>query len=90
MKPVSLGKSSAGVPPGDPKWKVKAIEESRRNYQPGRYDKWFEPKFSDLERGSRLTAERLTKMVTGEGLTLEEMEIFGEMLFYQEKASYQG
>ncbi len=28
VKLVSLGKSSAGVPPGDPNWKVKAIEES--------------------------------------------------------------
>ncbi len=86
MKLMNLGKSNAGVPPGDPNWKVKAIKESQQNYQPGKYNKWFEPKFSDLKRGSCLIAERLAKMVIRKGFTLEERKIFGKMLFYQKKA----
>lgn len=86
VRPISLGKSSAGVPPGNPDWKDELVKESRKNYEPGKYDKWFEPKFSGLERGSRLTPDRLSKLVVGDGLTSEELEIFHEMLFYREKA----
>ena len=86
MKFVSLRKSSVEVPLRDLNWKIKAIKESWRNYQFGRYNKWFEPKFSNLEKGSRLIAKQLAKIIIRKSLTLEEREIFKEMLFYQKKA----
>ena len=85
VKPISLGKSSAGVPPGDPSWRERAVEASRKRYVEGKYDSWFEPKFSDLERGERLTPERVKKLKVGDALTPEEKEAFVEILFAREK-----
>jgi len=46
---------------------------------------WLIPKFSDIERGSRLTPERIEKLKIGKGITKEEREVLMEVLFSREK-----
>jgi len=46
---------------------------------------WLIPKFSDIERGSRLTPERIEKLKIGKGITKEEREVLIEVLFSREK-----
>jgi hypothetical protein len=82
VRPVDCGKSD-GDKPGGVNW----VEISKRTDEPtGKYSKWLIPKFSDIERGSRLTEERISKLKVGTGLTKEERELFVEMLYNREKA----
>jgi len=46
---------------------------------------WLIPKFSDIERGSRLTPERIEKLKIGKGIMKEEREFLMEVLFSKEK-----
>src|SRR5580700_9403776 len=86
VKPVDCGKSDGDNPGGMSNW----VEISKRsdvyNEPTGKYSKWLIPKFSDIERGSRLTEERISKLKVGTGLTKEERELFVEMLYNREKA----
>jgi len=43
------------------------------------------PKFSDIERGSRLTPERIEKLKIGKGITKEEREVLMEVMFSRGK-----
>ena len=52
---------------------------------PGKYSQWLIPKFSDIERGSRLTRERVEALIIGKDLTPQEMDVFVEMLHNREK-----
>src|SRR5439155_24670072 len=52
----------------------------------GEYSKWLILKFSDIVKGSRLTEERVTKLIVGKELTLQERAVFLEMLYNREKA----
>jgi hypothetical protein len=86
VRPVDCGKSDGDNPGGVMNW----VEISKRSdvyHEPmGKYSKWLIPKFSDIERGSRLTEERISKLKMGTGLTKEERELFVEMLYNREKA----
>jgi len=46
---------------------------------------WLIPKFSDIERGSRLTPERIKKLKIGKGIMKEEREVLMEVLVSREK-----
>jgi len=46
---------------------------------------WLIPKFSDIERGSRLTLERIEKLKIGKSIMKEEQEVLMEVLFSREK-----
>ena len=63
---------------------AKAI--SKEEYQPRKYAGWIIPKFSNIKRGSRLTPERIQKLRIGKGMTVEEKEVFHEILFNREAA----
>ena len=74
----------AEKPEGVMNWRAKAI--SKKEYQPGKYTGWIIPKFSSIKRGSRLTPERKEKLRVGKNMTVEEKDVFDEILFNREAA----
>ena len=67
-------------------WVEKSKKTNVKHLVARKYAKWLIPKFSNIEKGSRLTKERLDKLIIRKELTLEEKELFLEMLFNREKA----
>ena len=71
VRPVDLGELDGNKPGGVPDWVVKLKEMDVKSHDE-KYPEWLIPKFSDIERGSRLTKERLENLIIGEGLTPQE------------------
>src|SRR5204863_2671299 len=67
-------------------WIEKSKEMDVVHHEKGMYSKWLIPKFSDIEKGSRLTEERAAKLIIREELTSKERAMFLEMLYNREKA----
>src|SRR5438045_4389827 len=86
VRPVDLGVSDGSKPGGILDWVEKSKLTDVVHGERGEYSNWLIPKFSDIEKGSRLTEERATKLLVGEGLTLQEKAMFLEMLYNREKA----
>lgn len=89
VKPVDYDQSDGSKPAFSRKWKEDAIREAREKglHLPREpYDCWFIPKFSTIEKGSRLTPERIEKMNIGQFLTIQEKELLLGMLFNREQA----
>ena len=59
-------------------------KEDVRSYKE-KYPKWLIAKFSDIERGLQLTKEQIEKLIVGGDLTLQEHDMFVEMLYNREK-----
>ena len=86
VRPVDLGVSDGSKPGGILDWVEKSKLTDVVHDEKGEYSEWLIPKFSDIEKGSRLTEERAVKLVIGEGLTVQERAVFFEMLYNREKA----
>jgi hypothetical protein len=89
IHPIDDLPSDGSVPEGDPHWKSKKMAEiASRMEKGGKYSDFLTPKFSTLEKGSRLTKERLAEMVdqTNETLSKEEQDIFATILYNREAA----
>jgi hypothetical protein len=50
------------------------------------YADWITPKFSDIQKGSRLTEERIKDLIVGDSLWPKERELFIKVLYNREKA----
>jgi hypothetical protein len=85
VRPVDLGESDGSKPGGVVNWVAKSRKADVRS-QDEKYSGWLIPKFSDIERGSRLTKKRLEELIVGADLTLQERDVFEEMLYNREKA----
>lgn len=86
VRPVDRPQGDGSRPGGDADWKDKLFDEARLKMQKGPFDHWLTPKFSEIPRGSRLTAERVGKLIIGPDLTPQEKELLIEMLYYREAA----
>ena len=86
VRPVDTDKSDGAIPGGKEDWKAEILEqEAKIQTDPNRpYKEWLIPKFSDIPRGSRLTPERLGKMIVGDELTIQERDMLTEMLYNRE------
>ena len=87
IKPVKAGDGT--TPGGLTNWKQRAIDRAKTAGQgkpTGPYDRWLIPKFSDVSQGSRLTPERLEKMLISPRLMPAERKVLETMLFNREKA----
>ena len=87
MRPLTKGDGS--TPGGDPRWLEKKIAEEKEggaDEHKGPFDRWLVPKFSDIQRGSRMTDDRLSKMDISDRLTPMERKLLIEMLYNREKA----
>ena len=85
VRPVDPSGTDGSKPGGCLDW----FEKSKASDVPsrlGRYSDWITPKFSDIQKGSRLTEERIKDLVVGDGLWPKERELFLEVLYNQEKA----
>jgi len=68
-------------PGGDEDWKIKLVgNPSPINIK---YP-WLIPKFSNIPRGTRLTAERIAGLKIGMGITNQEREVLIEVLYNRE------
>jgi len=73
---------AGGLKPGGEKdWKIKLV----RNPSPVNIKyPWLIPKFSNIPRGLRLTAERIAGLKIGTGITNQEREVLMEVLYNRE------
>lgn len=88
VQPLDNVTSDGSVPEGDPKWRDKAwAKVEARATKKHKFDELVTPKFSDIQKGSRLTQERLAEILaTCEHLTPGEQELLAHVLFNREKA----
>ena len=85
VRPVDPGETDGSKPGGTLDW----FERSKADdipSQPGLYSDWITPKFSGIQRGSRLTDERIKDLIVGDSLWPKERELFIEVLYNREKA----
>jgi hypothetical protein len=86
VRPVDDLTTDGSRPGSIDNWKEVLFDKAKRNIQPGRFDCWLTLRFSDIPRGSRLTPERIEKLIIGLDLTPQERELLIEILFCREKA----
>lgn len=89
VRPVDTDQSDGSVPGGRSNWRDLAIARERaagKDIPQDEWDRWFTPKFSDIEPGSRLTPERLEAMQVGDIMNERERSAFLAMLYKREKA----
>jgi hypothetical protein len=85
VRPVDPGETDGSKPRGCLDW----LEKSKADDVPcqlGSYSDWITPKFSDIQKGSRLTEERIKDLIVGDSLWPKERELFIEVLYNREKA----
>ena len=85
VKPVDLG-TGGDKPGGIPDWVQKSKEKDVYHKPSGTYSWWLIPKFSMINKGDRLTPERIEKLKIGASITPEEKDLLIEMLYNREKA----
>ena len=54
--------------------------------QDKKYSRWLIAKFSNIERGSRLTKKWIEELIVGGNLLVQEQDVFVEMLYNCKKA----
>lgn len=86
VRPVDDSTPSKSKPGGMDNWKEVLLKRAQEHATKGRFDHWLEPRFSKIERGSRLTKERIEKLIIGPDLTPQERDLLIEMLHYREGA----
>ncbi len=73
IQPVNSSNSDGSTLDGNKNWKKRAIQQERFTVEVGaKYKDLLIPKFSDLAKRSRLTPERLQKMIVDEAMILQE------------------
>jgi hypothetical protein len=85
---VDLDKFDGSVPGGSIFWREEMIKKELKNLpsaERGSYPQWLIPKFSKIEKGSRLTPERIEKLIV-KNITLQERNLFVAMLYNREAA----
>jgi hypothetical protein len=82
---VDLG-TGGDKPGGIPDWVQKSKEKDIYHEPSGTYSRWLIPKFSVINKGDRLTPERIEKLKIGASITPEEKDLLIEMLYNREKA----
>ena len=85
VKPVNRPHKEGLKPEGVENWKEQiTVYKSDDSNKSGSQYPWLIPKFSNIERGRRLTPERIEKLKIGESLTSEERIVLLEVLFNRE------
>ena len=87
--PVNSSVSDGSVPGGQTGWKsLLAPEITAQSWEglKGKFGEFLTPKFSKLAQGSRLTPERVERMMIGPELWPKERELLMEMFYRREAA----
>ena len=87
--PVSTSQTDGSVPGGLNDWRERALarEQAAGLYSaPYRYNQWILPRFATFKRGTRLTPERLERLLIGDILLSSERDLLIEVLFNREGA----
>jgi hypothetical protein len=86
VQPVDSSKTDSSKPGGSLDWFEKSKLDNVPCLDLGQYPDWIISKFSNILKGSRLTKERIERLVVGDSLWSKEKELFIEMLYNWEKA----
>jgi len=86
VRPVDPRKTDGSKPGGCLDWFEMLKADDVPCQDPGQFSDWITPKFSSVQKGSRLTEKRIKDLVVGDNLWLRERELFLEMLYNREKA----
>jgi hypothetical protein len=86
--PVNEDDPTGDAPGGVNDWEERAIrrEQELGIEDPGKWDKWLNPKRSAILRGTRLTSERVNALCIGTTLSTQEHELLMAMLSNREAA----
>lgn len=84
VKLVNIDQTNGLIPGGILDWKAKTLKKEKDFSKNNKFPNYLILKFSTVERSSRLTPERLKKLIVGDGLLPRERELFEEMLFCRE------
>jgi hypothetical protein len=85
VRPVDSRESDGSRPGGVTDW-MERSKATDVKHPLGPYNKWLVQKFSGIQRGERLTTERIKALTIGSGLTIQERDILLEMLYNREAA----
>ena len=83
---VDPGETDGSKPRGCLDWLERSKIDDVLCLESRLYSDWITPKFSDVQKGSRLTDERIKDLVVGDSLWPKEKELFIEVLYNREKA----
>jgi hypothetical protein len=88
VQPVNLNKSDKNVPGGSIFWREEIIKKELKDFpsaERGSYPQWLIPKFSKIEKGNRLTPERIEKLIV-KNIIPQERNLFMAILYNRETA----
>jgi hypothetical protein len=68
VRPVDPGETDGSKPGGCLDWLERSKADDVPSRNSGQYSDWVTPKFSDIQKGSRLTEERIEDLVVGGSL----------------------
>src|SRR5271156_372945 len=88
VRSVNTDESDGTAPGGSKTWREDMLRKERRTESPDKedlYAEWLIPKFSEIPKGSRLTPERIEKLIMG-SITAQEKDLLIAMLFNREAA----
>ena len=83
---VDFGDEKGEKPGGREDWYDRSKLRDMPQKHVGKYQTHLIPRFCDIPRGSKITKERLKSLDVGEDLSMEERELFEEMLLNREGA----
>lgn len=87
VQPVDSSYSTGETPGGLVDWRrTIELQDKEIPKVEGKYSEWLIPKFSEIERGSRLTPDRIEGMLIGSMLTEQERDLLFTMLHNREAA----
>ncbi len=85
VQPVDLDLSDGYKPNGSDVWRKNAIKrEIPILDSTDKYTYWLILKFTPIAKGARLTLERLSKIIIGDGMTTQKKDVLTEILYNRE------
>lgn len=87
VRPVDTKDTDGSAPGGLLDWRARAIQRERATgigRTKYKYDKYIQPRHAQFARGTRLTPDRLDKMLIGDFLSAEEKDVLVEILYNRE------
>ena len=88
VQPISDSQIKPDKVEGRPDWKSRAASQQKPNKDSDwrSFEKYFEPRYAEFPRGTRLTRQRISELKIGTELKPREKEMLVEMLYRREPA----
>jgi hypothetical protein len=84
VQPINANDGSGEGPGGRPDWYARSKDRMPAQEPEGKYKDHLLPRIAKFPRGTRVTPERMAKLNVGKWLSMEEREMFDEMILNRE------